>query len=271
MKKLEGKVALVTGGGRGIGRGIAERLAAAGAFVVVNDIVFGEDAGAEVEAGAGADGSGGGTAERAADGGGRLRPYRADISVKREADAMIESIRKERGRLDIVVNNAAICPFRDFFDIDERTWSRTVQVNLSGAFFCSQAAARVMREGGGGAIVQIGTVTSLRGGAQQVHYAASKAGLNGLTVSMANALAPYGIRVNAILCGGVPTEMNKEQRAAFSAGRGKRGADAVVGAAALRRSGTPADVGKAVLFLVSDDSEWVTGALYAVDGGEMAR
>ncbi|WP_274362074.1 SDR family NAD(P)-dependent oxidoreductase [Paenibacillus thermotolerans] len=248
--KLADRVALVTGGSRGIGAGICKELAKEGAIVAVNYTSH---------------------AAQANEVAGALRkegylaaPFRADVSNKQEVDRMIDEVVQTYGRIDILVNNAGICPFADFFDIDEATWRKTIDVNLAGAFFCSQAAGRYMRDQGKGTIIHIGTVTAFRGGKEQVHYAASKGGLNSLTSSMAVALGPYGIRVNGILCGGVPTDINKHQFAP-----GTHVPKAKIRALPAGRIGDPEDLGKAAVFFSSDDSEWVTGALLAVDGGAL--
>lgn len=252
--KLAGKIALVTGGSRGIGRGICNQLADAGATVIVN-YTSGEAAAREVVAGIE---ERGGTAEAA----------QADVGAKADIDRMMDAVIERHGRIDILVNNAGICPFRDFFAIEEETWARTIAVNLGGPFFLSQRAAAVMRQHGGGAIVHIGTVTAFRGGPEQVHYAASKGGINSLTSSMAVALAQYNIRVNAILCGGVPTDINVEQRERAGITE-EQLAEMQAQANGVRRMGKPDDLGKAVLYLASLDAEWVTGALLAVDGGAL--
>jgi len=248
--KLAGRVAVVTGGSRGIGAGICEELAAAGAAVAVNFTNRESEANAVVE--------------RLRASGVPARAFRADVSKKGAVDRMMDDVANAFGRIDILVNNAGICPFADFFAIDEATWRRTIDVNLAGAFFCSQAAGRHMRRRGGGSIIHISTVTSFRGGPEQVHYAASKGGLNSLTSSMAVALGPYGIRTNAILCGGVPTDINRHQfTGEVPLPKAKnRGLPA-------GRVGSPEDIGKAVVFLASGDSEWVTGATLAVDGGAL--
>ncbi|UVI29611.1 SDR family NAD(P)-dependent oxidoreductase [Paenibacillus spongiae] len=246
MGKLTGKVALVTGAGRGIGRGIAIELAKEGASVAVN--YSGRvDAAAETV-----------VILRAL--GVQAEMYQANVGVPAEAAALVEQVVQDFSKIDILVNNAGICPFADFFDIDEENWRRTLDVNLGGAFFCSQAAARHMRDAGQGAILHISTVTSYRAGATQVHYAASKGGMNSLTSSMAFALGKYGIRVNAILCGGVATEINTPENEPIRTKMPTRYLP-------TGRTGDPEDLGKAVVFLCSDDSEWITGTLFPVDGG----
>ncbi|MBM7567732.1 SDR family NAD(P)-dependent oxidoreductase [Paenibacillus sacheonensis] len=246
--KLQDRIAIVTGGSRGIGRGISHVLAEAGAFVVVN---YTNNEAAALEVVAGIQGKGG-----------RAEAAQADVGVKADIDRMMDGIEERHGRIDILVNNAGICPFNGFFDIDEETWHRTINVNLGGTFFCSQRAATAMRRNGGGAIVNISTVTSARGSRDQVHYASSKGGINSLTNAMAYEVGKYGIRVNSILCGGVWTDINAHQRTeAAVAG--------ITSRLPLGRAGLPEDLGKAVLFLASPDAEWVTGAHLAVDGGSL--
>lgn len=253
MADLSGKVAVITGGGRGIGRGISKELANAGAVVVVNyhaNKDAAEEAVASIQAA-----------------GGKAIALKADVGRKSDVDRMMDDVCSQFGAIDILVNNAGICPFRDFFDLDETTWNETLQNNLSGMFFCSQAAARIMMGGGrGGSIVNISTVTAFRGGLEQVHYAASKGGVNSLTTSMANALGIYGIRVNAILCGGVATDINRDRIPPDM-----RVPKAKTDSLPLGRLGDPEDLGKAVVFLASSESEWITGAQLAVDGGFMVR
>ncbi len=251
MNKLEGRVALVTGGSRGIGSGICKELARAGARIALNYTNNEAEAlkvASEIE-----------------QSGAQVRIYRTDVSQRIEVNEMVKQVIVDFGTVDILVNNAGICPFRDFFDIDEETWNRTIHVNLSGMFFTSQAAARHMKEQGRGSIVNISTVTALRGGDQQVHYTASKGGVNSLTTSMACALREYGIRVNSILCGGVLTDINREQVIQL-----EQAGHRVTDTKGVRSLGIPEDLGKAVVYLASDDSEWVTGSLMAVDGGALS-
>lgn len=250
MGKLNGRTAIVTGGGRGIGSGICKALAEEGAVVAVNYRSNREEAEQVVQA------------IRAT--GGEAFSVQADISRRQEAIRMIEEVHGTCRRVDILVNNAGISPFVDFFDIDAETWRETIETNLSGTFHCSQAAARFMKDQGGGAIVNISTVSAFRSGGRttQVHYAASKGGINSLTSSMACALGSYGIRVNTILCGGVVTDINRDL---FPPELHKP--KARYEPLPLKRLGDPEDLGKAVVFLVSDESSWTTGAQLAVDGG----
>ncbi len=250
MGKLDGRIAIVTGGSRGIGRGICIELAKEGATVVINYTSHQEEAESALQ--------------EVKKHGGDGRICMADISNKQEVDHMVDQVIDHYGKIDVLINNAGICPFRDFFDIDVETWEKTINVNLRGMFICSQAVARHMRDLKYGSIINISTVTAFRGGDNQVHYAASKGGGNSLTTSMANALGTYGIRVNAILCGGVPTDINK---ATFDPDK----LEEMEKQKSPHRLGKPEDLGKATVYLASDDSSWVTGALIPIDGGALAK
>src|SRR5687767_6720666 len=171
---LAGKVALVTGGSRGIGRAICLRLAEAGANVAVNyhqppEQEFGRDNLADVNE----------VVATITDMGVRAIPVAADVSVKADVEAMIENIVAELGGLDILVNNAGICPFHEFLTMPEELWDRVTDVNLKGVFLCSQAAANVMVEQGrGGRIISVSSISALVGGALQTHYTPTKAGVH---------------------------------------------------------------------------------------------
>jgi len=174
-------------------------------------------------------------------------------------------VAKERKRIDGLVNNAGICQFASFFEITPANWDRHLAVNLSGPFFMAQSVARYMRDAGKGSIVNISTVSSRRGGDRQVHYIASKGGVNSMTSSMAHELRDMNIRVNAILVGGVATDINKEQFAQRAKQMGKHFQEGP----GVRHLGKPEDLGFAARYLLSDESEWVTGSLISVDGGAM--
>ncbi len=243
-QRFTDKVAIVTGSSRGIGRAIALELAEEGAAVIVNHLADG--AAAEVVVG-----------EIVADGG-RALPYDADVGDRVQAEAMVARTLERFGHLDVLVNNAGICPFSDFFAITDEIWERTLRTNLYGPFVMCQAAARPMAEQGNGAIVNISSVSSYIGSATQVHYCATKAGVNGLTASMAVALGPLGIRVNAVLPGGVHTDINRDQW---------EGKPETPPGLPIDRVGLPKDMARAVCYLASDDAAWVTGTLLPVDGG----
>ncbi len=243
-RRLEGRVAVVTGGSRGIGRGIAVELAREGAAVVVNHVAAHEvadDVVAEIEGM-----------------GGQAFAVTADVGSRSDCERLVDASVERFDRLDILVNNAGICPFRNFFEIDDAVWEQTLRTNLYGPFVLSQTAAKVMANSGGGSIIHISSVSSYIGSATQVHYCSTKGGVNAMTAAMAVALGPHGIRVNAVLPGGVPTDINRHQWEGRS--------DEVPGLP-VNRIGRPMDIARAVCYLASDDAEWVTGALLPVDGG----
>ena len=190
--------------------------------------------------------------------GGRALAFSADVGSRTEGARIVEASLNEFGRLDVLVNNAGICPFEEFFDIDDDTWDRTLRTNLYGPFVLAQSAARIMAEQQSGAIINISSVSSYIGSATQVHYCASKGGLNSLTAAMAVALGPLGIRVNAVLPGGVPTDINRHQW---------EGREHESPGLPINRRGTPMDMARAVCYLASDDASYLTGVLLPVDGG----
>jgi L-rhamnose 1-dehydrogenase len=251
MFDLTGKVALVTGGSRGIGRGICLRLAEAGAKVVVNahSAESRDENAAEVVA-------------TIAKNGGEAIAVAADVSVKAEVDAMIAETVEGFGSLDILVNNAGICPFHEFLTMPEELWDRVQDVNLKGVFLCSQAAANQMiAQGNGGRIVSISSISALVGGGMQTHYTPTKAGIHSFMQSIAIVLGPHGITCNSVLPGTIETDINKEdladpdKRAYFS----KR--------IPVGRFGAPDDIAGPVVFLASEEARYVTGAALLVDGG----
>lgn len=251
MFDLTGKVALVTGGSRGIGRGICLRLAEAGAKVVVNahSEQSREENAADVVA-------------QITASGGEAFAIAADVSVKAEVDTMIAETVATFGRLDVLVNNAGICPFHEFLTMPEDLWDRVQDVNLKGVFLCSQAAANQMiAQGNGGRIVSISSISAYVGGAMQTHYTPTKAGIHSFMQSIAIVLGPHGITCNSILPGTIETDINKEdlsdpaKRDYFS----KR--------IPVGRFGAPDDIAGPVVFLASEEARYVTGAALLVDGG----
>jgi NAD(P)-dependent dehydrogenase (short-subunit alcohol dehydrogenase family) len=235
---LRGHAALVTGAGADVGRAAALALARAGAAVVVNDI--NPDRPDEVAA-------------LIAEHGGRALAWQADVANRFQCASMIEAGRDAFGRLDILVNAAGVERLGPLDKVDEWDWRRAIDVNLTGAFFCTQLLGRVMAEEGGGVIVNIASTAG--GGltpAQGVSYTASKAGLIGLTRQSARELAPRGIRVNAVCPGNVTGEFS---------------ADAAP-ANALGRMGTPEEIAAVVLFLCSDAARFLIGQSLRADGGE---
>jgi NAD(P)-dependent dehydrogenase (short-subunit alcohol dehydrogenase family) len=244
-RSLDGKVALVTGAGRGIGRAIALRLAAQGATVALHY--------ASSEQGAMA------AATEIRNSGGSAWTQRADVSVATQASELVKAVAERAGRLDILVNNAAIDPRKPLLEITEEFWDSVMDTNLKGSFFCAQAAAGEMRLQGRGRIVNI---SSVHGQATMNHmavYAASKGGMNALTRQLALDLAPYGITVNAVAPGSVQVEKSTYDPEL-------RGREIPRG-----RVGQPTDVAEVVAFLASDATDWLTGQVITVDGGTTTR
>ena len=237
--------ALVTGGSRGIGAAVCAELGAAGAEVVVN-YATSADAAEAVCAGIGA---AGGTATAGA----------GDNSTPEGAAALVSQVESEVGPIAILVCNAGITRDNLIMKLSDDDWRAVVDTNLGGAFFTCRAVARPMLKRRAGAIVTMSSVVGVHGNAGQTNYAASKAGLIGLTKALAKELGGRGIRVNAIAPGYISTELTD---ALPEAAR-----DAILGQTPLGRLGDPADVARAVRFLVSDAAAFVTGDVLAVDGG----
>jgi L-rhamnose 1-dehydrogenase len=245
--RLEGKVAIVTGAARGIGRAIALRLGQEGARVAIVDLREAE--GRE-------------TARVIQVAGGQAYFIRADVSDSTQVQAVVRAVLDRWDTIDILVNDAGICPFEDFLEMPESLWDQVLDVNLKGYFLVSQAVARVMVERGiRGRIIAVSSISAEFGGSSQAHYCASKAGINLLVKSMAISLGPHGITVNAVLPGTVETDINREALADPAA------RDYWSQRAPLGRLGQPDDIAGPVLFFATDDSAWCTGALLVVDGG----
>jgi 3-oxoacyl-[acyl-carrier protein] reductase len=253
--ELTGKIALVTGAGRGIGKAIAVGLARSGATVAVNDVNPDscERVAAEIQsAGWHASGTAGASA------------FHADVSNKHAVQAMIDGVLDLWGRLDLLVNNAGVEPHASLLTLDEWDWRRTIDVNLTGPFLCSQSAARVMKDTGGGVIVNIASIAGRAAGLRdRSAYVASKTGLIGLTKESARELAAHNIRVNAVCPGVIITEMTAHLRQ-NEAQMKKWLEDIPQG-----RLGEPDDVVGLVLFLCSDAAAFITGQAIYVDGGKV--
>ena len=247
---LTGKVAIVTGGNTGIGASISRRFAKEEAQVVVAYFELESQATSLVEEITAA--------------GGRALAQECNVRSKDSVDELIELTRTALGRVDILVNNAGMNIPVPLLDLTEDQWDTVVDTNLKGPFLCTQAAARVMLEGGSGAIVNITSesgMSSITSPITNAHYAASKFGLSGLTRLSANALAPT-IRVNAVAPGWIDTLIHDNPA---ELGRAQQ----VLGQIPLRRFGDPEEVAAAVTFLASDEASYMTGQTLVVGGGRV--
>lgn len=237
--KLEGKVALVTGGGRGIGQAICRLFAREGARVAVADI----DPGTARE-----------TAQGLASEGLALE---MDVTVKTAVHAGVARVLDRFGHLDILVNNAGYVTFSTFEDCSEELWDRIVDVNLKGTFLCAQAVLPHLKERRQGAVINLTSLAAKTGGAAAgPPYAAAKAGVLNLTIGLARYLAPYRVRVNGIAPGVIDTDMTRSPHH-----------DQLTAQIPLGEKGRPEDVANCALFLASDDARHITGEIIDVNGG----
>jgi 3-oxoacyl-[acyl-carrier protein] reductase len=242
--KLQDRVAIVTGSRRGIGKSIALALAKEGASVVVTDINL-EDCQAVVK--------------EIESSGGRAIAIKCDVSIKTEVQQMVAKAIETLGKIDILVNNAMYTSFKPFMRISEQEWDQVIDVNLKGAFLCSQAAAKNMIKNGWGRIINIASVASGGSGGCApllAHYIASKGGMKALSQAMAIELSVYGINVNAILPGtidsGVLPDSIKES---------------TLKVVPKGRLGRPDDIANMAVYLSSEESDYITGGFLVVDGG----
>ena len=248
--KLDGKVAVVTGAGRGIGQAYALGLAEAGADIAVVDVIPMDE-----------------TLDAVKALGRRAIGIRADLAKgEKEAPKIVAKVVKALGRVDILVNNAGIIRREPFLEHSAKNWNDVISINLSTPFFLSQAVARQMvKQGQGGKIINIGSMLSYQGGILIPGYAAAKGGIKSLTMLMANELSKYGICVNAIAPGYIATANTAPIRA------DKKRNKAILDRIPAGRWGTPDDLKGLCVFLAAPASDYVTGFMYACDGGWLAR
>jgi len=244
MAKLEGKVALITGGARGIGKTIAEYYHREGAKIALCDVDVDS---ARV------------TADELSGGDGSVRAYSMNVADEAQVAVTIGTVMKDFGAIDILVNNAGITRDKIVMRMKKEDWHAVIEVNLTGTFFVSKAVVRGMMKARSGRIINIASVVGVVGNPGQANYSASKAGIIGLTKTMAKEFALRNINVNAIAPGYIATEMtvhlSEDAKKAFLA------------SVPLNRPGSPEDVAKTALFLASDDASYITGQVVCVDGG----
>jgi len=243
-KKLEGKTALVTGGARGIGKAICEKLAEEGASLAIVDIVkeVAEETVAEFEAK-----------------GIKAVAYAANVSSVEDAERTIKEVVKDFGTIDILVNNAGITKDTLMMRMKESDWDAVISVNLKGTFNFIKAAMRPMMKNRYGKIVNIASVVGVMGNVGQANYSASKAGVIGLTKTAAKELASRNVNVNAVAPGYIQTDMTKDLP--------QQAKDAFMTVTPMQRPGSPDDVANAVKFLCTADSDYITGQVLNIDGG----
>ena len=249
---LKGKVAIITGARRGMGRTHAIALAKAGAKVVVSDISL-EDCQKVVE-----------EIKKAK---GQALAVKCNVIKKEEVEEMVKRTIEKWGKIDILVNNAGICDFKPFLEMKEEDWDRTIEINLKGYFLVAQTAAKEMVKQKAGAIINIASIAMGQTGVgfpALVHYCASKGAIVAMTEAMALELAPYNIRVNAISPGAIETPMIDPLKA------DPKTMEGTLARIPLHRVGKPEEVSNLVLFLASDASSYMTGSDVVVDGGWLA-
>lgn len=244
-KEFEGKVVLVTGASRGIGRAISEAFAAKGATVLVN---YSSSPAAAVE-----------TADRCKTAGGNAEIMQFNVGSSEEVDKAFDEIKQKYGKLDVLVNNAGISKDGLILRMKDEDWDATMKVNLDGAFYCSRAAAKMMLKAKQGKIINISSVVGEMGNAGQVPYVSSKAGLNGLTKALARELASRNVTVNAITPGFIETDM--------TGALDEKLKEEHLKSVPLGRMGKAEEIAGMTVFLASDAANYITGQVIGINGG----
>lgn len=240
------RIVVVTGGSRGIGRCIELRFAGPDTKIIFNHYDPDDEAANE-------------TIKLVEKEGGTAVGYKVNVASSSEVNDFFKKIMDEEGRIDVLVNNAGITMDAILVRMTEAAWDRVIDINLKGAFLCTQAAAKVMMKQRSGCIINIASVVGAMGNAGQANYVASKAGLIGLTKTVAKELAARGVRVNAIAPGFIDTEM--------TAKLSEKVKDAMVEQIPFKKMGLPEDVAGAAAFLASEDASYITGQVIHVNGG----
>ncbi len=252
MFNLTNKVAIITGARRGMGKTHALTLAKAGAKVVVSDISL-----SDCEK----------VVQEIKDLGGEAFPFKCDVRAQNEIKDLVKKTINQWGKIDILVNNAGICQFKSFLEITEEDWDQTININLKGYFLMAQEVAKEMIKQKNGSIINIASIAMGQlgiGFLNLVHYCASKGGIVAMTEAMALELAPYNIRVNAIAPGAIDTPMVDPLKI------DPQVLENTLKRIPLHRLGKPEEVSNLVLFLASDESSYITGSTFVIDGGWLA-
>jgi glucose 1-dehydrogenase len=249
--KLENKISIITGAGKGIGKAIALKFAEEGSTVIINNLSEENaiDVLKEIEQRTGR----------------RHYALPGDVSIQEDVDRLVKYAIQKCGRIDILVNNAGKQSESPFLYLSTNDWDSVIDVNLKGAFFCSQLVAREMIKNKSGKIINITSIHHSIPRLNKIHYDVSKAGLTMLTMDMALELAQYRVNVNCIAPGAIETEMNKEIL------NSPEKLKETISRIPFNRMGKPEEIAKAALFLASDDANYITGAILNVDGGSSLR